>query len=70
MLSNAVISAFNTPEPVLLNIPIPLVAPVTGKFDSVSEELPSPAPSPGTVPSSLPEPVSYTHLTLPTTMLV
>ena len=60
MLSSAVISAFKTPEPVLLKIPIPLVAPVTGKLDNVSETLPSAAPSPGTVPSSLPELVPAT----------
>ena len=35
-LSKAVISAFSTPAVVLLSKPIPLVAPVTGKFDKVS----------------------------------
>ena len=43
MLSNAVISAFKTPVVVFLSNPIPLVAPVTGKFDILSEAEPSPA---------------------------
>ena len=38
--SNAVISAFNTPLPVLFNIPIPLVAPVAAKFVRLSVAAP------------------------------
>ena len=32
-LSKAVISAFNTADPVCLKIPIPLVAPIAGKLE-------------------------------------
>ena len=55
MLSSAVISAFNTPVAVLLKIPIPLVAPVTGKFEIVSLDEPKPAASPKSTPVALPE---------------
>ena len=61
--SNACISAFKTAVPVLFNIPIPLVAPAADEVKSVTD------PSP---PARLPVvvPVSYTHLTLPTILLV
>ena len=54
MLSNAVISAFKTPVVVFLSNPIPLVAPVTGKFEILSEAEPSPAAVPKSAPASLP----------------
>ena len=41
--SKAVISAFNTADPVCLIIPIPLVAPIAGKFDKASDALPKAA---------------------------
>ena len=53
--SNAVISAFNTPLPVLLNIPIPLVAPVAAKFVRLSVADPKSATVPTSVPGSWPE---------------
>ena len=67
-LSSAVISAFKTPVPVLLKIPIPLVAPVAAKSVRLSVADPKLATVFRSVPSALPElvPVSYTHLTLPT----
>ena len=54
MLSSAVISAFNTPVAVLLKIPIPLVAPVTGKFEIESLADPKPAAVPTSAPDALP----------------
>ena len=56
-LSRAVISAFKTPVPVLLKIPIPLDAPVAAKFVILSAAEPnSPTPSAlKSVPSALPE---------------
>ena len=36
VFSKAVISAFNTADPVLFNTPIPLVAPIAGKFVKLS----------------------------------
>ena len=59
--SSAVISAFNTAEPVFFNIPIPLVAPVAAKSVNWSEvdckapvvldiELPAVLPSPPVIP--------------------
>ena len=53
-LSKAVISAFSTPAVVLLSKPIPLVAPVTGKFDKVSDIDPKPAAVPGSNSVALP----------------
>ena len=53
-VSSAVISAFNTPLPVLLNIPIPLVAPVAAKFVKLSVAEPSPATVSKSVPDALP----------------
>ena len=54
MLSRAVISAFKTPEPVLLKIPIPLVAPVAGKFAILSLAVPRAEEAPTSVPAALP----------------
>mgnify|MGYP006265089387 CR=1 FL=1 len=54
MLSKAVISAFKTPVGVLLKIPIPLVAPVTGKLAILSVADPSPAAVSKSVPNALP----------------
>ena len=55
IVSKAVISAFKTPEPVLLNIPIPLVAPVAAKLVILSVADPMFATSFKSVPSALPE---------------
>ncbi len=54
MLSKAVISALRTPDPVLLNMPIPLVAPVTGKLAKLSVAAPKPAAVSKSVPNALP----------------
>ena len=54
MLSKAVISALRTPDPVLLNIPIPLDAPVTGKLAILSVAAPKPAAVSKSVPNALP----------------
>ena len=54
MLSKAVISALRTPVPVLLKIPIPLVAPVTGKLAKLSVAAPRPAAVSKSVPNALP----------------
>ena len=53
-LSNAVISALRTPAGVRLKIPIPLVAPVTGKLAMLSVADPSPAAVSKSVPNALP----------------
>ena len=53
--SNAVISAFKTALPVLLNIPIPLVAPVAAKLVKLSVAEPRLATEFKSVPSALPE---------------
>ena len=55
MLSRAVISAFKTPEPVLLKIPIPLVAPVAAKFVRLSVAAPRSETVPISVPGVAPE---------------
>ena len=55
MDSNAVISAFKTPVPVLFNIPIPLVAPVAAKLVRLSVAEPRLATEFRSVPSALPE---------------
>ena len=54
MLSNAVISAFKTPVVVFFNNPIPLVAPVAGKFAILSVADPNPAASSKLVDTALP----------------
>ena len=54
ILSNAVISAFKTPEPVRLKIPIPLVGFVIAKFAKLSVASPRLAAPPGSVPKALP----------------
>ena len=54
-LSSAVISAFKTPVPVLLKIPIPLVAPVAPKLVKLSVAEPKLATVFKSVPSALPE---------------
>ena len=54
-LSSAVISAFKTPVPVLLKIPIPLVAPVAAKSVRLSDADPTLATVFRSIPSALPE---------------
>ena len=55
ILSSAVISAFKTPVPVLLKIPIPLDAPVAAKSVKLSVADPRLATVFKSVPSALPE---------------